>query len=326
VQVLSTSERGGVIRLLLSFLEDPQLPKAVLRVIGQRTDVKFVEHLLHLVGMHPPKSIAEALPRLKEIAWAKPGHKVLGEIDEIAQRGAVGLLCASRVDRTTAREVLGYLLLEGKPAGRRAAAEALARFKGPEADALALRGLNDEDPEVRAALIGQLRPRGIPGVMSLLIRLIDSPHDLIRHALREAMPEFTFTKFLINFDSLDESLRPTAGHLVRKIDVHALPLLAKEMASPSPVRRRRAVAVAGAMGAVEEMEKIVIRLLSDDDHMVRIAAAKALADCKTMPTWEALRDAMLDRSVVVREAAETSLQRICCRLEPGTEEPEEVAT
>jgi HEAT repeat protein len=69
------------------------------------------------------------------------------------------------------------------------------------------------------------------------------------------------------------------------------------------------------MGLVSEVEQEIIKLLSDDDHMVRTAAAKALADCKSVPSWEALRDAMLDRSFVVQEAAVRSLELISRSLQ-----------
>ena len=51
---------------------------------------------------------------------------------------------------------------------------------------------------------------------------------------------------------------------------------------------------------------------------IRIEAAKALAACNTMPCWEALRDALLDRSVLVQEAAEQSLDQIGRSLVQGT--------
>jgi HEAT repeat protein len=316
-----------VIRLLLSFLDDPQSPQAALDVISTRTDLKFVQNLLAAVGTTPSRTMAETLTRLKSFAWAQPGHPLLTELTGTAQQNAVALWCASVMERGKVLEAIGCLLLEGKPAGRRAAAEALAHFQGAEADALAVRGLNDEDPEVRAQLILQLRPRKVPGALSLLIRLVDSPHDVVRDALRTAMPEFTFKKFLSNFDAMDEELRSTAGHLVRKIDVHTVSQLAGEMESLSPVRRRRAASAAAVMGLGEEMEGIIIKLLSDEDHMVRIAAAKALADCKSMPTWEALRDALLDRSVIVRETAEASLSQIFgCLTGQPIEETAEVAT
>jgi HEAT repeat protein len=158
--------------------------------------------------------------------------------------------------------------------------------------------------------------------------MVDSPEEEVKQALRKAMPEFTLGQFLPNVEAMDEELRPIAGHLVRKIDPDIVPELAAAMEGPSPVGRRRAVVGASAMGLVQELEETVIRLLSDEDHMVRAAAAKALADCKSMPTWEALRDALLDQSFVVQQAAEQSLEQISqYLLRPVEQEdhPEEVA-
>jgi HEAT repeat protein len=231
------------------------------------------------------------------------------------------------MDRSGLFDLRRFLLREGKPGGRRAAAEALAEFDGPEADALVLETLKDDDPLVRAHLIRQVRSRRIPGRMSLLIQMVDSPHEEVRAALRDALPEFTLEQFRANFDSMAEELLSTAGHLVRKIDVDVRPKLTGQMGGLSPVRRRRAVLAAGAMGLVPDMEESVIGLLSDDDHMVRTAAAKALADCETMPSWDALSAALFDRSVIVQEAAEQSLNRISqSLLEQVEEESEEMVS
>jgi HEAT repeat protein len=115
---------------------------------------------------------------------------------------------------------------------------------------------------------------------------------------------------MANFDAMPDELRPVTGHLVRKLDPEVADKLAGEMGSLSPVRRRRAVLAAGTMGMAHDVEKTLIGLLSDEDHMVRRATAKILADCKSMPTWEALRDAVFDRSVIVQEAAERSMEQI----------------
>jgi len=322
VESLSYSPRGGVIRLLLAFLEDPQMPLAVAKAICGRCDAKFVGHLARTVGAHPTKSIVETLERFDSIAWALPGHEVFAQLDDAAQEGAVQILVNSSMERQQVLRVIGYLLREGKPGGRRAAAKALAQFEGPEANALVIECLNDEDPQVRANLLVQIRPRRIPGALSLMIRMVDSPDEEIHQALRKAMPEFTFRQFLANLDKMPEHLLATAGHVVSKIDRECKAKLEAEMAGPSPVRRRRAIQTAVATGLAADLEKTIIRLLSDEDHVVRIAAAKALADCKTLPTWEALRDALLDRSFIVKEAAEQSLQRISQSLLQGVEDEE----
>jgi HEAT repeat protein len=322
---MSGSTQGGVIRLLLGFLEDARMPHAVRTAFAGRADVKFVENLLRKTGPRLSRSVSKTLVRFDCFAWAKPNHEVFKQLDGAAQYNAVQLLMASSMDRGELFEMVKFLLSEGKPGGRRAAAEHLAQFEGAEADALAVAALSDPDPGVRANLIRQIRTRPIPNTMSLLTEMVDDPHEEVRQALREALPEFTYQQFLANFESLPDDLLPTAGHLVRRIDVDVRPRLTEDMENPSRLRRRRAVSAAAAMGLVRELESCVIERLSDEDHMVRVAAANALAECDTMPTWDALRSALLDRSVIVQRAAEKSLTRIAQSLQVQVEEAAEEA-
>jgi len=222
-------------------------------------------------------------------------------------------------------EVLGW----GKPAARRAAAQSLTEFDNPQSTALVLKHLDDPDPEVRAHLLVQLRPRNVPGALAKLIAMADCPEPVVREALRRALPEFSVETFLANFDEMDEITRSTAGLLVRKIDCQIADKLRAEMQVLSPVRRRRAVLAAQAMGAVADLEDTIAQLINDEDHMVRIAAAAALAQGKSLVTWEALRDALLDRSYLVKEAAEKSLEAVSAALRhvvSGSAQLQETAT
>ena len=322
VDILSNSQRGGVIRVLLGFLEDHQMPIVVKQIITSRTDMKFVKHLTEFVGPSPCRAVTRTLAMLDSVAWAQPKHETLMSLDENGQFNAVRLITASRMPRDEVLEMLGFLLAEGNPGGRRASAEALAKFTQIEATAMVLRALNDQDPQVRAHLLRQLRQRNVPGALTFLIRMVGNAHETVREALKEALPEFTFRQFIVNFDALPEELRATAGHLVKEIDADAESALLDEMYCPSPVRKRRAIQASVAMGLIGRLEQTVISLLSDDDHMVRIAAAKSLAEVDTLPSWEALRDALLDRSVIVKETAEESLKRMSQALltDPEVEE------
>lgn len=328
VEILSNSSQGGVVRLLLSFLEDSQFPQVIKNILASRTDLKFVKNFLQAVRSMTPRTAQESLGRIDRLEWASPEHPTLAKLDDEGQRDVVRMLMATAIPRAQVLKVLAYLLMEGTQEGSRAAAETLAEFHGPEADALMIKALNNRDPVVRAHLIRQLRPREIPGAMSLLMRMVDHPSAEVREALRDSLPEFTIRHFLINFDTLPEELVATTGNMVRRIDIESVPTLQREMLCLSPVRRRRAVQAANAMGLVRELEQTIIGLLSDDDHMVRIEVARALATCDTAPTWEALRDALLDRSVIVQEAAEQSLEQITRSLarETGQEQSSEMDT
>lgn len=314
VRLLLNSQRGGVVRLLLGFLDDPQAPLVIFKVLAERKDIKFVEHFLRTVGSKPTRAVTQSLGRLEKIAWLTPGSDLLDKLDDEYHEVVVQVALASGLKHDERFQILAHMLTHGKAPGRRAAAEALQNFKGAEADSLVIKSLNDEDPYVRAHLIRQLRPRQIPNALLFLIRMVGTTHEALREALRESMPEFSFRNFLKNLDAMEEELRPMTGHLVRQIDPGCAANVKAEMESLSPVRRRRAVNAAGAMGIVPEIENEAIKLLSDDDHTVRVAAAKALSECKSMPSWEALRDSLLDKSFLVQEAAVQSLERISTSL------------
>ena len=329
LDLLAHSQRGGVIRLLLGFLDDPQTPRAVLQVLARRSDAKYLESLMRTIGPRPSKAVADNLARMEKLAWAPPECHVLQELSEEAQEAAVRAVMACGMAPDAKLQCLAEVLGWGKPAARRAAAQSLTEFDNPQSTALVLKHLDDPDPEVRAHLLVQLRPRNVPGALAKLIAMADCPEPVVREALRRALPEFSVETFLANFDEMDEITRSTAGLLVRKIDCQIADKLRAEMQVLSPVRRRRAVLAAQAMGAVADLEDTIAQLINDEDHMVRIAAAAALAQGKSLVTWEALRDALLDRSYLVKEAAEKSLEAVSAALRhvvSGSAQLQETAT
>ena len=89
------------------------------------------------------------------------------------------------------------------------------------------------------------------------------------------------------------------------------------------MRRMRAIQMAVAMTAVIECESSIISLLKDDDHVIRAAVADALVQSPSVASRNALRDAILDRSQSVRDAAEHTLQAFaeCDVLPPSVPGP-----
>ncbi len=308
MEVLSTSPAAGVIGLLLAFLDDPQAPSAIVSVIARRSDPRFLQYLLRKIGDEPPGPVKQNLKRIESIGWLQKGPALLDQLDETAQRGAVKLAMTSGVPRTQAFPAVEHLLLHGQPMGRRAAAEALGEFHGAEANSLALKALDDEDPQVQANILVQLRRRGILGALPRLVEMVDSPHAVVREAVRTSLSEFSFQRFLSAFDMLDDEVRQSTGMLVKKIDPQTVPQLRGELGSRVCARRLRGVAIAVAIDVVSEVEETMVGLLRDDDHLVRVEAAKALRRAESGRSWRALEEALNDRSPLVIEAAGTSLR------------------
>lgn len=316
VEILSNSSEGGVMRLLLSFLDDPDAPPAVISVAAKRCDFEFVGHLLRKVGREPSANVKRALKRFKTIAWLEHGKEFLDRFDDASQHAIVRMVMSSGIPHRQAFEAIELVVLHGNRGGRRAAANALSDFSGAEANALAMRVLDDADPEVQANVTVQLRRRGIPGILPRLLEMIDVPHDVVREAVREALVEFTFPRFLGAFDLLDDEVRHSTGMLVKKIDSRAVPLLKSELESQVRTRRLRGLEMVRVLEFVDELDEVIIALLGDQDHLVRAEAAVSLVMSTSADSLQSLQDALDDRSETVREAARRSLVQ---RLQPQSQ-------
>ncbi len=316
LDVLRHSSRSGVVRLLLGYLEDPQAPMAALQVLAHRSDAKFLKHLLRKIGYEPSSIAGQNLRRITQVTWLQGDLEEVGELDDQGQHAAVQVALASGMKRLEVFQVLAHLLRGGKPGGRRAAAAALVEFHGAEANQLIIDALDDPDPRVQAHVLGQLRQRGIPGGVQRLLQMIDSPHEVVREAVRGALSEFSFDRYAATFEMLSDEVRRSTGALVRKLDPQSVPTLAAEMQQSSRTRRLRAIEIAEALQVVPELEPALVELLGSEDHMIRAAAARALGEGASAASGEALATARQDRSVVVQEAAEASLRRRTLREHP----------
>ena len=310
VDVLSKGTGGGIVRLLLGFLDDPHAPSAALSVIAKRSDLKFIRYLLRKIGRDPSLLSAQNLKRIRAVGWLQTGPSLLEQLDEAAQHGVVRLVMASGIPRLQAFNTIEHLMLHGKREGRRAASAALAEFQGAAANALALRALEDEDPQVQANILSQLRRRGIPGVLPRMVEMLDSRHAVVRQAARKSLSEFTFARFLGAFDMLDEEVRRSTGALVKKVDPETVPRLRAELESRVRTRRLRGLTIARTLDLVEPLEARIIDLLGDRDHLVRAEAALALAGCASESSRQALREAESDRSETVQRAVQSSLSQL----------------
>jgi hypothetical protein len=308
VHLLSHSPRPGVLRLILNSLESPRTSSAIYSILAHRDDVTFVRHMLAHFVDEVPRATKNNLKRIESFSWLRDDLKLLSELNSEEQRGAIQLTMASGMNRIRVFEVLDFILTHGETEARRAAAAALTEFRGVEANAAVVRALEDDDPTVRAIIVRQLRDRGIRGAMTTLFELVDSPDEVVREAARESFAEFTFERFLATLGTLDDGAMAETGQIVKRVDPNALNGLQDELKSPLRVRRMRAIQMAVAMTAVIECESSIISLLQDDDHIVRAAAAEALVQSPSVASRNALRDAILDRSQSVRDAAEHTLQ------------------
>jgi HEAT repeat protein len=258
----------------------------VLALAG-RDDEPLVRGALRTLRDEPSAARAH-LKRIESIRWLERRPELLLRFSDDEQAAAVTMIVASGMPRLKALDALKIVLDAGSAAARRAAAAALAEFPGAQANQMVLARLDDRDPVVQAALVAQLRERGIPTALALLLERVDSPHAEVRQAAAESLAEFRFERYLAAFDTLSDEARTSTGALVRKIDKTAIEGLAKELASNSRPRRLRALEAAPYLDAVADLSGPLMKLLVCEDAIVRAAAQELLDDARANRVWKPL--------------------------------------
>ena len=310
VDLLTTSPRPGVMRLVLNYLDDPLPPLSALNVVSHRHDVPFLRHLLRKLGSDISAQAKDNLRRIEAISWLQDGIAALAALNDAEQQAAVRFLLGSGVERKAVFQTLRQILRHGRPGGRREAALALQAFRGTDANELVLEALGDPDPQVQAQLLAQLRERGVQEALNILLVAIDSPHAVICDAVQKSLADYTFSRYVQAFDKMEDKVRRGTGLLVKKIDAAAIGGLTHELESESHGRRLRGLEMAIAMEAVGRVEPLVVWLLNDEDHIVRTLAAEALVANDSEAARQALQAALSDPHVAVRDAAENTLQQL----------------
>ncbi len=112
------------------------------------------------------------------------------------------------------------------------------------------------------------------------------------------------------YNSTDLNLKASAIYAMGQTgEPQWLPLLAREMKSPSPVLRYEAVNACAELGQ-EEMVPHVIPLLNDDDLQVQLAAVRCLGALGGPLAVKALKRCIRSAEPAIQEAAQEALENI----------------
>jgi len=306
IQTLTHSE--SAIDLLLSFLQVDRTPQTVLNAMSHRVDAAFVSRLLQYASEEMTPAGRRNLSLIQSFSCLKPQHLSCSALSVVDRQRSVALAEASGMQSDDMLELIETLLLSDEvPQVRAAACAGLASLQSDRADRLILQAMQDEAPEVEAAAALLLRKRRITGSLSKLVQLLDSPHEIVRDAARQALADFSFRTFSARYETLPDKVRRGTGELVVKIDPQAIPELVSELQATGYQRRLKAIAMAKSLKVVQRIAQTLIELLGDEEHLIRAAAAEALQECPTAEVQLALLQASQDHSSVVQSAAKNSL-------------------
>lgn len=308
VKLLRTSDAPGVMRLLASFLDDPSAPLMALQIAAQRCDVPFVEECLRRIENGDREQLGRNLKKISHWQWLDKGPEAWASLYESEQSTAVTWTMLSGIEVEKKLKALKWVLAHGRVGARIRAAEALSEFPGEEPSSLVLQHLGDADARVRAALLSQLRPREIPGAVSRLIAFLVDTDPLVRKAVQKQLPEFKFRRYLDLFDSMDPAVQQANGKIVKRVDPDWRSQLEMELKAEMRLRKLRGLRIANYMEAGAEVFQAVLPFASDEEALTRQEAINVLAQSDAPQAAAAVRQALFDPHITVRQAAEDVLK------------------
>lgn len=324
VDALCTRQEPRIVRWLFVLLASPHPPAAVIHIVTQRKDPWFVAKLLEGVSMLADPLVQASVKHIKEFPWLRVEPAGLGSMSSEQQKSALLWVTASGMSLPDKLSVVAFLLDEGHPESRRAAACTLTQFPGSDATQLLVGCLGDRDPVVQLAAVKQIRQRGLPNALALLMPKLEDPDPRVREAARQTLSDYGFEKYFRSFDQMDERSQYMIGSLVSKIDSSFDDKVRIELGSEHRNHRIRATRILRCLSRVESFWRDLARLVDDADHVVRRSAMDALEEVSdpavvaTLADWDAetagnRRDALAalaqrGRTSEIRSAARDALR------------------
>lgn len=289
VDALRTSRDMRVARWLFDLLGSNHPPASVLHVVSQRKDDWFVGELLARTRLLADPAVQASIRQIKEFAWLRADASGLGRLNPEQQTAAVILAANSGVSLADKLATAEFILREGSPEARRAAACSLADFPGADAARLLVECLDDADPLVQLAAVQQIRVRGLPNGLTLLTAKLDHPDERVREAARRGLADYTFERFVRSFDQMDQRSRVQLGSLIARIDPETDAKIREQLRAPHRNQRIRATKIIASLDRLDDFSSEILALVEDPDHLVRRSAIELLESTRDAGLIERLR-------------------------------------
>jgi hypothetical protein len=309
-EFLLNGQHGSYIRLLLSYLDDPDSPAVIDEILVTRSDSFFVREMLECIGVNPTQEFQDALKRFRSFAWLNPRNPDLPELVKGLEVCAVQLLQASSFPKYQMIALYRFFLDRPSVDSRRAAATAVRRLVGDDVNAMLLNYVNNSDAETASIIFRILKSRGVKELDAQFEQLVSRRELEIKKAIYETTPEFHIETFASRINQMTEQTAKTIGHYVYRIDPNTTTVIRDDLSSPIPVRRFSACLAASATGLSSQFTKRLIEIAeTDDDVNVRCAALSALSTLLTKESVETIKHLADDKSMVIRNAASAAFKR-----------------
>lgn len=307
--ILLESRHPGVLRHLAAALSQAYPHPKVLEAIHLRSDPEMIGALLRTCEERLSGQQQQNLRQIQSLPWLDIAPDLIASIPPNLQPALVRFIAATKVANNIKLAIHEWLLRHGTPAGRQAADDHLPMIEEDVVQAVVRESLEDEDAQVQAWAVHQLRQHAIPEAFALLIERLDSPNEDVRSAAHSELASFNIDRVLQMVDDFSTEEARVAGRLVLKVDADAVTKLRRLLAQPIRQKRIRVAREVAKLGLQATVPEAFIAMTDDVDPVVRRTAVEILGTIPTKDAFLALERLQSDPHPRVRTEVETTLQR-----------------
>lgn len=309
------AQLGGLLRLLPIGPVGSAAASALRRAIvaGRWAELLDAAWLLELPIIQPP------FAELVSHASLLPPVEVIATLDAAAATHAVRWIDRSGLTPADCCRHLAALADAPQAEARLAAVRALIqRVAGAADDTTAHDALasftHDAHPAIARLALRCLIACRWPGLDSVGMRLLQSPHADVRRMIADYLAPTAFDRYWDNFPRLDPQQRISGGAALLKMDRRFHQRLHERLLSDDRPTVLRALAVVAQLDQFAALQQALLRLSRSTDAYIASAAIKALGSAGSaavgLDTFAALENALAHRDPRVRANAVEAVEQL----------------
>lgn len=309
-KLLLERRHSSIWRFIFYCLGTSSPPPLALTVFSKRSDQTFLNAILKMFEEPVTPDMHANLAQMQRVEWLENIRVLLDLLDGQAQKGLVVLVRNLDISTGEALSILTDIFRHGQAEGRLAAFQALPLYEGERIDRIIWDAAEDSNPQIQVEALTQLAKRGLPNANSRILQLAESPHEKVRDAVSQLLPNFRFGRFFESFDQMNETQRKAMFHMVCQLDPQVVDQLAQRLIVGPPIERARALLCIEYGNLASQLEDTLCGVLTDDEvPALRARAALLLASGRRELSRSTLVQALhRDSATEVRDAAKTALE------------------
>jgi HEAT repeat protein len=311
-EYVKAADFGAVaVEPLIAELEDLSSPnrRDVILSLGRMGDARAIRPLLAAVGDPDPNIRVAAVDALNGVSEPEVVASLINTLKDPSKNvRAVAAAALGKASDATAVVPLLAVLTDEDWAVRKAAGDALARLRDKRAVEPIIALINDLDQDVRETAVHALGEIRDPSAVECLVGALVDPHLSVRTLAADALRKvdarwetleqalLAIPRLRVALRSNDYWVRQAASEVLAKLDKTHIATPQLESTDATPIRVRQQVAFG-----------VLRKALSDEDAILRLAAAEALGRAADRRQVTPLVGALADPKSWVRRAAAVAL-------------------